>query len=196
MGHGIGTENRLRLMPNIPNLLTIIRILLTPLFVILLLKDLFGLALAIFTIAGVSDALDGFIARYYNQRTMLGAYLDPIADKILLSSAFIGLAVLKIIPGWLAVIAISREVLIFTGIAVFTITEKKYKVRPSIVSKCTTAVQISTIFVTLLNVNITGLITMREYLYWVTAGLTVISGFHYIYIGMNILQNNSRMSQE
>jgi cardiolipin synthase len=181
-------------MPNIPNLLTIIRILLTPLFVILLLKDLFGLALAIFTIAGVSDALDGFIARYYNQRTMLGAYLDPIADKILLSSAFIGLAVLKIIPGWLAVIVISREVLIFTGIAVFKITEKKYKVRPSIVSKCTTAVQIFTIFVTLLNVNITGLVTMREYLYWVTAGLTVISGFHYIYIGMNILQNNSRVS--
>jgi cardiolipin synthase len=183
-------------MPNIPNLLTIIRILLTPLFVILLLKDLFGLALAIFTIAGISDALDGVIARYYNQRTMLGAYLDPIADKILLSSAFIGLAVLKIIPGWLSVIVISREVLIFTGIAVFTITEKKYKVRPSIVSKCTTAVQISTIFITLLNVNITGLISMRELLYWITAGLTVISGFHYIYIGMNILQNNSNISDE
>jgi cardiolipin synthase len=178
-------------MPNIPNLLTIVRILLTPFFVILLLKDLFGLALAIFTIAGVSDALDGFIARYYNQRTTLGAYLDPIADKILLSSAFIGLAVLKIIPAWLAVIVVSRDVLIFIGIAVLTITEKRYEVSPSIVSKCTTATQIFTIFITLLHVNITGLLTLREYLYWITAGLTIVSGFHYIYIGMNILQGDS-----
>jgi cardiolipin synthase len=183
-------------MPNIPNLLTIIRILLTPFFVILLLKDMFGLALTIFTIAGISDALDGFIARYYNQRTTLGAYLDPIADKILLSSAFIGLAVLKIIPSWLAVIVISRDVLIFIGIAVLTLTEKRYKVRPSIISKCTTATQIITVFVTLLHVNITGLITLREFLYWVTAGLTVVSGFHYIYIGMNILQGNSGISDE
>jgi cardiolipin synthase len=183
-------------MPNLPNLLTIIRILLTPFFVILLLKDLFGLALAVFAIAGVSDALDGFIARCYNQRTALGAYLDPIADKILLSSAFIGLAVLKIIPAWLTVIVISRDVLIFIGIAIFTITEKKYKVSPSIVSKCTTAAQITTIFVTLLHVNITGLIMLGEFLYWITAGLTVISGFHYIYIGMNILQNNSNISDE
>jgi cardiolipin synthase len=179
-------------MPNIPNLITIIRILLTPFFVILLLKDLFGLALMIFTIAGLSDALDGFIARYFNQRTTLGAYLDPIADKILLSSAFIGLAVLNIIPEWLTVIVMSREVLIITGIAVFTITEKKYKVRPSIVSKFTTAAQISTVFVSLLQVNMTGLTTLGEVLYWLTAGLTVISGFHYLYIGMNILQVNSK----
>lgn len=179
-------------MPNIPNLITIIRILLTPFFVILLLKDLFGLALAIFTIAGLSDALDGFIARYFNQRTTLGAYLDPIADKILLSSAFIGLAVLNIIPEWLTVIVMSREVLIITGIAVFTITEKKYKPRPSIVSKFTTAAQISTVFVSLLQVNMTGLTTLGEVLYWLTAGLTVISGFHYLYIGMNILQVNSK----
>jgi cardiolipin synthase len=177
-------------MTNIPNLLTIVRILLTPFFVILLLKDMFGTALAVFAVAGVSDALDGFIARYYNQRTSLGAYLDPIADKILLSAAFIGLAVLKIIPGWLAVIVISRDVLIFIGIAIFTITEKKYKVSPSIVSKCTTTAQITTIIVTLLNVNLSGLITLREILFWTTAALTTISGFHYIYIGMNILQNH------
>jgi cardiolipin synthase len=178
-------------MPNLPNLLTIVRILLTPFFVILLLKDLFGVALAIFAIAGISDALDGFIARYYNQRTALGAYLDPIADKILLSSAFIGLAVLKIIPGWLTVIVISRDVLICIGIAVFTITEKTYKVSPSLVSKCTTTAQITTIIVTLLNINVSGLIMLREIFYWATAGLTIISGFHYIYIGMNILQNHS-----
>lgn len=179
-------------MPNIPNILTIIRILLTPFFVILLLKDSFGYALAVFAIAGISDALDGFIARYYNQRTILGAYLDPIADKILIAAAFIGLGVLKIIPGWLAVIVISRDVLIFIGIAVFTLTEKKYKVSPSIVSKCTTAAQITTIIVTLLNVNVHGLITLREMLYWTTAALTIISGFHYIFIGMNILQNADR----
>ena len=78
---------------NIPNILTIIRILLIPLFIIFLLKNMFHLALLVFTIAAISDALDGLIARYLDQRTLLGAYLDPLADKLLLSSAFIILAI-------------------------------------------------------------------------------------------------------
>ncbi|MEA1899712.1 MAG: CDP-alcohol phosphatidyltransferase family protein, partial [Thermodesulfobacteriota bacterium] len=97
---------------NIPNILTVIRILLTPLFVIFLLRNLFSFALLVFTIAAISDALDGLFARYFNQHTALGAYLDPIADKLLLTSAFVSLAILKIVPGWLTVIVISRDILI------------------------------------------------------------------------------------
>ena len=80
---------------NIPNILTLIRILLTPLFIILLLKNSFTTALFIFAVAGITDALDGFIGRYFNQRTELGAHLDPLADKLLLLSSYISLAVLK-----------------------------------------------------------------------------------------------------
>jgi cardiolipin synthase len=177
---------------NIPNLLTIVRILLTPLFVIVLLKDLFGPALLIFTIAGISDGLDGFIARYFNQRTTLGAYLDPIADKLLLVSAFVSLAILKIVPGWLTVIVISRDVLIVMGIAIFTITEKAYKIKPSIISKITTVAQITTIILALMNTGISGYSALMRILFWITAGLTTISGLHYIYFGMNILQNGSK----
>ena len=177
---------------NLPNLLTILRILLTPLFVIVLLRDLFGLALLIFTIAGISDGLDGFIARYFNQRTSLGAYLDPIADKLLLVSAFVSLAILKIVPSWVTVIVISRDVLIVMGIAIFTITEKSYKIKPSIISKITTAAQITTIILALVHVNLAGYSMLMGTLFWVTAGLTTVSGLHYIYFGMNILQNGSK----
>jgi cardiolipin synthase len=180
---------------NLPNLLTIIRILLTPLFVIVLLRDLFGPALLIFTVAGISDGLDGFIARYFNQRTTLGAYLDPIADKLLLVSAFVSLAILKIVPGWLTVIVISRDVLIIMGIAIFTLTEKSYKIKPSIISKITTVAQITTIIFALVNIGMAGYSVLMRILFWVTAGLTTISGLHYIYFGMNILQNGSKRKE-
>jgi cardiolipin synthase len=180
------------MMPiNLPNLLTIIRILLTPLFVIVLLRDLFGPALLIFTIAGISDGLDGFIARYFNQRTTLGAYLDPIADKLLLVSAFVSLAILKIVPSWVTVIVISRDVLIVMGIAIFTLTEKSYEIKPSVISKITTAAQITTIILALMHVHLTGYSMLMETLFWFTATLTTISGLHYIYFGMGILQNGS-----
>ncbi|NNG02157.1 MAG: CDP-diacylglycerol--glycerol-3-phosphate 3-phosphatidyltransferase [Desulfobacteraceae bacterium] len=176
---------------SLPNILTLIRILLTPLFIILLLKNMFGAALLIFTIAGISDALDGFIARYLNQRTVLGAYLDPLADKLLLISSFIGLAVLQIMPGWVTVIVITRDVIICLGIAIFTITEKKYEVKPSIISKFTTTAQITTVIVCLIKVSFTGMGTIQYLLFWTTAVLTTLSGLHYIYIGMNILQENN-----
>ena len=158
----------------------------------MLLKDLYGVALVIFTIAGISDGLDGFIARYFDQRTTLGAYLDPIADKLLLASAFVSMAVLKIIPSWVAIIVISRDVLIIMGIAIITMTEKTYKVKPSIISKITTVVQITTVILALINIHTTGYTTLMVILFWVTAGLTTVSGLHYIHFGMNILQNGSK----
>ncbi len=173
----------------IPNILTLLRILLTPLFVILLLRDQFGFALLVFSIAGISDGLDGFLARHLNQRTELGAFLDPVADKILLISAFVCLAVLGVIPDWLAVIVISRDILIVLGIAILTIREKEYEIKPTMVSKATTTVQIIMVIVSLLGENLYGFAGIRTPLMWITAVLTTISGLHYMMMGMNILQD-------
>ena len=180
---------------NIPNSLTLIRILLTPLFVIFLLKDLLSFALLVFTIAAISDALDGLFARYFNQHTELGAYLDPIADKLLLTSAFVSLAILKIVPGWLTVIVISRDILILLGVTIFAMTNINFDVRPSIASKCTTVAQLSTVFLALLDPKLPDFYMIQWLLYWLTAGLTIISGLHYIYIGMNIIQDVSENKQ-
>jgi len=181
---------------NIPNILTIIRILLVPLFVIALIRDLFFSALIVFTVAGLSDGLDGLLARYFNQRTILGAYLDPIADKLLIISAFVSLAILKIIPGWLTVIVISRDVLILLGIAIFSINDINVDIKPSFISKCTTVAQISTVIFILLDPEISGAALIRNNLYWLSAGLSILSGFHYIYVGMNILQAASLNNQK
>ncbi len=179
---------------SIPNILTLMRILLTPLFVILLLRRSFDMALLVFFIAGVSDGLDGLIARWLNQRTALGAYLDPMADKLLLVSAYITLPVMDAIPDWLSVIVISRDVIILLGIATLTLTEKKYEVRPTFVSKCTTTLQIVTVIVVLLDPGRFRADFMLPLAYWGTAALTILSGLHYIYFGMRILQENNHQS--
>lgn len=181
---------------NVPNILTLIRILLVPLFVIYLMKDMFYSALIIFAIAGISDGLDGFIARYFNQRTELGAYLDPIADKLLITSAFVSLAVMKIVPGWLSVIVISRDVLILLGIAIFSLTDITVDIKPSFVSKCTTVMQLITVVFVLLNASVSGTVIIKYILYWLTAGISILSGLHYIYRGMNILQKASLNNQK
>jgi cardiolipin synthase len=175
---------------SIPNILTLVRILLTPVFVILLLKDMFSTALLVFAVAGISDGLDGLIARYMNQRTALGSYLDPAADKLLLTSAFTAMAVLGIIPAWLMVIVVTRDVIIVLGLAILTLTEKKYEINPTLVSKCTTTIQLLMIFVSLYDPSRTQLPLIHSALLWGTAVVTTLSGLHYIYIGMNILQES------
>ena len=110
-------------MNSIANWITLVRIVLVPWFAILLINGDFNQALWIFLAAAFSDALDGFVARMFSQKTRLGSYLDPIADKLMLSTAFITLAVLQQIPGWLAVIVISRDVIIIIGVAVLFLNQ-------------------------------------------------------------------------
>jgi cardiolipin synthase (CMP-forming) len=176
---------------NLPNALTLIRLLLTPLFVILLLRDQITPALVVFCLAGISDGLDGFIARYFDQRTLIGAYLDPVADKALLMSAFVCLAIMGMIPDWLTVMVLSRDILIVIGIAILTVTGKTYHIHPSLVSKCTTVAQIAMVIVSLMATGIPLLQAVKAVLVPVTAALTAISGLHYVYIGMNMLQSDS-----
>jgi len=173
---------------NLPNIITVTRILLTPLFVIFLLRDMFGFALIVFTISSISDGLDGLIAKYFDQRTELGAYLDPIADKLLMTASYVSLAVLMIVPSWLTVIVITRDLLIALGFAVFALSRKHVEVKPSLVGKCTTAAQFTTIILILLNIHVHEFTMVIKGFYWITAILTIISGLHYVYIGLNVLQ--------
>ena len=123
---------------NLPNILTLIRVLLIPVFVILIMNKFFGWAIITFASAGITDGIDGLIARITQQRTELGAYLDPIADKLLLSSGFITLAIIEMLPSWLAVIVITRDLIILIGLLVMILINYHPRIRPSLVSKVTT----------------------------------------------------------
>jgi len=181
---------------SIPNVITVIRILLIPLFVIFLQSGLYPYALLIFAAAAVSDGLDGFLARYLNQRTELGAYLDPLADKMLLITAFIGMAVLQFIPGWITVIVISRDILILMGIGVLTITQTKFEIHPSLWSKMTTFTQLFTICLVLLSLMVSIPNGIKSTFFFLTAVITIISGGHYLFVGLNILHKKMGTDQQ
>lgn len=168
---------------NIPNLLTIFRISLVPIFVIFVIHNDLWRALIIFILAGITDGLDGFIARLLNQRTVVGAYLDPIADKMLLMSAYIGLAFKDMLPGWLSVIVVSRDIIILAGIAIISLMGKGTEIRPSIASKFTTVFQILTIIIILYPFPI---FYIRLFIP-ITAALTILSGIQYMYRGIKIM---------
>ncbi len=179
--------NRPGFVLNLPNALTLARILITPLFIICLIKGAYQMALLMFTLAGVTDGLDGLLARLMNQKTTIGAYLDPIADKLLLVSAFITLAVQQMIPAWLAVVVISRDVLIFIGITILEVSRVEYQIQPSMVSKCTTAAQLATVFLLLLSIQTNVLEHALLPIYLLTTALSVASGLHYVYLGIQIM---------
>jgi cardiolipin synthase len=173
---------------NVPNTVTLLRILLTPLFAICLIKHLLSLALLVFAMAAVSDSLDGLIARLFRQKTSLGAYLDPAADKLLLATAFVTLAIQELIPSWLAVIVITRDVLIVFGIALFIITRREFRPEPSILSKTTTVAQLASVLAVLVGYQSPRIAQVQGPLFWLAAGITIVSGFQYIYRGLDILQ--------
>jgi cardiolipin synthase (CMP-forming) len=124
------------------NLITILRFLLVPGVVWALLSGRVEWAFAGFLAAGISDAVDGFIARQFNQRSELGAYLDPMADKLLLVSVFVVLGFMDELPLWLVVAAVTRDALIVCAVLLSTIMAKPVAVKPLFVSKANTAVQI------------------------------------------------------
>jgi cardiolipin synthase (CMP-forming) len=179
---------------NIPNLLTLLRIILVPVVVILLIQEMFLKALIAFVIAGLSDILDGFFARVLNQQTALGAYMDPIADKALLTSSFITLSVLHDIPGWLTVIVISRDIIILLGISILTIMSVQVRIRPTFISKITTALQLSTVLMILLDLSIPSSFDKFWYssLQWMTALFTVVSGLDYMVKGQKLMNHEAK----
>ena len=126
----------------IANLITLARVALVPVILYLLIEGLYGPALALFVLAGISDAVDGAIARFFDQRSDLGVVLDPLADKLLLVSVFIVLGVIEALPAWLVVLAVSRDVVIVAGVVIARLFERPIDVAPLMVSKVNTTAQI------------------------------------------------------
>jgi len=171
----------------LPNLITGLRIILAPIFVIYLIRDDFPTALVIFIIAGVSDGADGLIARVFNQRSKLGSYLDPLADKILLVAAFVVLTVRHFIPPWLTVMAISRDILILLGVLILFLNRMDIIIRPSILSKITTCLQLATIFMVLSRDYLPQFYRFNTPLFWLTGLFTITSGLHYMYYWFKVM---------
>jgi cardiolipin synthase len=165
----------------VPNQLTFLRLGFLPFFIISVHYRRYDIALAVLIVAGLTDGLDGILARLLNQKTALGAYLDPIADKLLLSSSFVVLALNRKISWWLATLVLSRDILLLTSAAVILVVVGYRPFPPSIYGKLTTALQILLVFaVVLLAVaDWHWLLVFRRVLGYLVAGITVFSGFHY-----------------
>jgi cardiolipin synthase len=128
---------------SIPNLITLGRILLVPIVVWAISQGLMWLSFLLFLAAGVSDAVDGFLAKRFNMTTVLGAYLDPLADKALIVSIYVTLGVNGLIPRWLVILVVSRDILIIGGIMLSWVLGTPLKIKPLLVSKLNTVAQIA-----------------------------------------------------
>ena len=168
---------------NIPNSLTILRILLIPVYIGFMTYGQYGLALFILLLAGFTDAIDGPIARRLNQRTRLGTFLDPLADKLLLTSGFISLSMLHLVPSWLVILVVSRDVILLLGTAVAHVTNLPINISPTFWGKGTTLLQLSyVLLVVLLTWRGLGLSVLTPLL-TIMVGFTLASGLHYLYRG-------------
>ncbi len=169
---------------NLPNTLTLTRILLIPLFVTSVIYSRYDYALYLFLFAALTDMFDGLIARLRNQKTALGTFLDPLADKFLLVTSFILFAIYKKVPVWLTITIISRDVIVVTGWIIIYLVAHTSKVEPSGLGKTAIASQLVLICYILLNTNFPQLPDIHPYLIRITALFTILSGLHYIYRGL------------
>lgn len=171
----------------LPNLITSLRIILAPIFVIYCIREDFLAALFVFVIAGLSDGADGLIARWFNQKSTLGAYLDPLADKILLVTAFVVLSVRHFIPPWLTVMAISRDILILLGVLILFLNRMDITIRPTLLSKVTTCLQLGTVFMVLSKDYFPLFFHLKIYVFWLTGIFTITSGLHYMHYWFRVM---------
>jgi len=161
---------------NIPNLITLARVILVPVVFWLLVSGQVQAAFFAFVLAGVSDAVDGFIAKRYDLATELGAYLDPIADKLLIVSIFVALGVMGALPSWLVIAVVSRDILIVIGVVLSWLLDQPMRINPLVVSKANTVAQILLAATVLADEGfLLGLGALRDVLVWVTAALTIAS---------------------
>jgi len=168
------------------NWLTVLRILLIPVFVSLLVYRQPGPALVVFAGAALTDLLDGWIARRRRSQTRLGAFLDPTADKLLLTASFVTLTYLKVLPFWIAVVVISRDVILVVGTVLVYMLGARVHPRPTWAGKAATFFQILTVLTGLLGRFLPVPIVPR-FVLWLAAAFTVISGLQYLVQGMKFL---------
>ncbi len=169
----------------IPNTLTFTRLIIIPFFILSMLNQKYEYALILFSVAAITDLLDGFLARLTNQKTKLGAFLDPLADKFLLLTSFVIFAFYGWLPAWIAVTVISRDVIIILGWIVLVIFTHNSKVEPSLIGKLANAFQAILIVYILVSINfeIDTEMKIRQQIVFLVAILTVLSGVQYIYKG-------------
>src|SRR6267378_8402567 len=189
----------------LPNILTVFRMVLVPVFVTLLFYQRFILALIVFVVAGLTDGLDGLLARRFDQRSHLGTILDPIADKLLLVSAFIVLSMRSVfpppvpphlpVPFWVTVAVISRDVFIIVGAAAINIMTGFRGFRPSWLGKLNTAVQILAIAAIMFGASLpTGSGYYLPTIYTSVFVLAILSGVHYVFFVSKLLNEERRQS--
>lgn len=190
-GIGNATLEGRRLRVTIPNIITIMRFLLVPAVVFALITGEIGWALAGFLVAGVSDGVDGFVARTFDQRSELGAYLDPVADKLLLVSVFVVLGYMAELPLWLVIAAVSRDALIVTAVMLSTVMGRPVEIRPLLVSKANTAVQIVLVLLVLAELAFGGSSgVLRAVLIYGCGLLTVASAAAYLVAWLRHMSGN------
>jgi cardiolipin synthase len=167
-----------------PNQLTLLRMMFLPFIVIKLVEGHYSLALILFVLAGLSDGLDGLLARTLKQQTMLGQYLDPIADKLLLSTMFLVLSILHKIPWRFTVVVFSRDISILFASAVLYAIAGLRDFRPSIFGKANTFAQVAAVFfVLLLEVNGSRWVAIARLSFLrATFIFTILSGIHYVLV--------------
>jgi cardiolipin synthase len=172
-------------LSHLPNIITLARIALVPVLILLLKDQEYAAGLIVFVIAGASDALDGYLAKRLNVQSRLGAILDPVADKLLLVSAYVMLTLLGHIPFWLVLVVVFRDLLIVGGYMLYTSHAGPVKMRPSILSKLNTLMQIALATLVLAQ-QAAGLDWPLTIYTLVVAVLitTVVSGAHYLWLWM------------
>ncbi|HUL10747.1 MAG TPA: CDP-alcohol phosphatidyltransferase family protein [Methylococcaceae bacterium] len=168
---------------HIPNIISVFRIILVYPVVHFLLARRFDWALALFVVAGVSDALDGFLAKHFNWQSRLGSYLDPLADKLLLVSCFLGAGWLGLIPIWLVVAVLLRDLVIVTGAIAYYFLLRPFEGRPHLTSKLNTFFQLVLIVAVLFHQGVAALpASLLSFLIAVVLITTLISGAIYVYV--------------
>ncbi|NWF75198.1 MAG: CDP-alcohol phosphatidyltransferase family protein [Nitrospirae bacterium] len=171
---------------NIPNTLTITRILIIPIFVTSIIYKWYDYSLYLFVIAAITDVFDGLFARLRNQKTILGTFLDPLADKFLLVTSFIILSSYGWMPKWITITVLSRDIIVITGWFLIYFVAGYSKVEPSVLGKITMWVQSLLIAYILLDINLLFLPDNPKFLLLTTTAFTISSGLHYIYKGLKI----------
>ncbi|MEE8329633.1 MAG: CDP-alcohol phosphatidyltransferase family protein [Thermodesulfovibrionia bacterium] len=171
---------------SLPNILTLTRILLLPFLAFALIYQRYDYALILFLGAGVTDALDGFIARIRKQTTYFGSILDPVADKFLLLTSFVLMSIYGLMPKWLTIIVISRDLIVVTGCIILYFVIHNLKIEPSFLGKAANACQFLLIGLILLSRNLRYELSIPMFFFVVVALLTAVSGVHYAYKGLKI----------
>ena len=171
----------------VPNILTLSRILLTPLLIWFLVNRKMNQALVVFFIAGLTDVLDGFIARLFHQKSRFGAILDPLADKFLLVSSFLILGRLGLIPLWLVVIVIIRDLVIVVGTIALYLFRVQVEIRPTSLGKLTTLMQLLTVLLAL-GSSLFHVSPWDRLVVGITAMFSIASGVQYVRKGIDMMQ--------